>query len=107
MALFLWQLGYTSDSWATQIKNPANRIDAVRPVAQKFGGDIVDAWLSFGDYDAVALVEMPDNESMGALVLAAVSGGHLSSSKTTPLISVETGISAMKRAGEIVYPTPE
>ena len=44
MATYLWQVGYTAESWATQIKNPVNRLELVRPVAQKFGGNLVDAW---------------------------------------------------------------
>lgn len=107
MAHFLWQISYTSEAWATQMKNPTNRLDVVRPIANKFGGTVVDAWISMGDYDAVVIVEMPDNESMASLVLAAISGGHLSSSKTTALISVDEALSAMKRAGEFVYPAPE
>ena len=63
--------------------------------------------IAFGEYDIVAIVEMPDNESMAAFVLAAVSGGHLSGSKTTPLMSVEDAVSAMGRAGEDAYPAPE
>ena len=107
MALYLWQVGYTSDAWATQIQNPTNRLEVVRSVASKFGGTLVDAWFAFGEYDVVVLAEMPDNESMAALVLAAVSGGHVSASKTTPLMTIGEGLTAMGRAGKVAYPTPQ
>ncbi len=107
MALYLWQVGYTSDAWTTQIKNPRNRLELVRPVAERLGGRIIDAWFTFGEYDVVVLVEMPDNVSMASLVLAATTGGHLSASKTTPLMPIDDGVDAMRRAGEIAYPKPE
>ena len=107
MAYYLWQLGYTAEAWATQVKNPQNRLELVRPVAEKLGGRIIDAWLAFGDYDAVVIVEMPDNVGVASLVLAATTGGHIASSKTTVLMPIEEGVEAMRRAGEIAYPKPE
>ena len=107
MAFYLWQVGYTSDAWATQVKNPQNRLELVRPVAEKLGGRIIDAWFAFGEYDVVVIVEMPDNVSMASLVLAASTGGHLSATKTTPLMPIEDGLAAMQRAEEITYPKPE
>lgn len=107
MAHYLWQLSYTSASVATQVQSPQNRVEQVQPVAEKLGGQIVDAWYAFGEYDVIVIVEMPDHESMAALVLAAASGGHLASSKTTPLMSIDTGLSAMNRASDIAYPKPE
>ncbi len=106
MAYYLWQIGYTSAAWATQVKNPQNRLEVVRPVAEKLGGRIVDAWFAFGDYDIVVIVEMPDNKSMGALVLAATSAGHLSASKTTVLMPIDEGLASMRAAGAIAYPGP-
>ena len=106
MALYLWQVGYNSEGWTAQVKNPQNRLDVVRPIAEKLGGRIVDAWFAFGEYDVVALVEMPDHTSIASLVLAASTGGHVGASKTTPLIPIEDGVEAMRRAGEIVYPKP-
>jgi len=107
MAMYLWQVGYTAAAWASQVKNPQNRVDVVRPVAEKLGGRIVDAWFAFGEYDVVVIVEMPDNVSIASLVLAATAGGHLAASKTTVLMPIEDGLEAMQRAGAIVYPTPD
>lgn len=107
MALYLWQIGYTSDGWIAQVKNPQDRLELVKPIAEKLGGRILDGWYSFGDYDVVVIVEMPDNVSIASLVLAATTGGHLSASKTTPLMPIEDGMEAMRRAGEIAYPKPD
>ncbi len=43
MAKFLLLVSYTSEAWASQIKNPSNRIEAVRPAVEKLGGKIENA----------------------------------------------------------------
>src|SRR5713226_7471742 len=63
MPRFLQQVAYTPEGWQTLIKNPQNRIDAVRPAIEKLGGKIETAWFAFGEYDVILIVEMPDNVS--------------------------------------------
>ena len=104
MANYMIQTGYTPEAWASQIKNPKNRLEAIRPVVESLGGSIVDAWISFGEYDVVCIVDMPDNVSAAALGMAASAAGHLTGWKTTPLMSVEEGIEAMGKAGGVAYP---
>jgi uncharacterized protein with GYD domain len=106
MAHFLFQCSYTPEAWASQLKNPQNRIEAVGPVLEKLGGRFVEAFLAFGEYDVVAICETPDNVSQSAFALAAYATGHLSSIKTTPLLTIEEGIEAMGKAGSIAYPAP-
>jgi uncharacterized protein with GYD domain len=66
MAQFLVQVAYTSEAWASLVKNPQNRIPAVSAVVKKLGGKLLHGWLSFGDYDTVVVMEMPDNVSAAA-----------------------------------------
>jgi uncharacterized protein with GYD domain len=66
MAKYLFQATYTSDAWAAQVKNPQNRVEAVRPVIEGLGGHIESVYFAFGEYDVVGIVEMPDNVSMAA-----------------------------------------
>ena len=106
MAYFLFQCSYTSEAWAAQIKSPQNRIEAVGPVLEKLGGRFYGAWLAFGEFDVVAICETPDNVSQSAFAMAAYATGHLSSVKTTPLVTVADGLKAMQTAGDITYPKP-
>lgn len=106
MAHYLIQVAYTPQAWAAQLKNPQNRLEAVRPVAQKLGGDFESAWLAFGEYDIVGIVRMPDNVSATAFSMAASAGGALKAIKTTPLLSVEDGINAMRKAAGAGYRPP-
>ena len=48
-------------------------------------------------------MEMPDNVSAAALSLAVTAGGSVKAVKTTPLLSVAEGLSALKKAGSLGY----
>lgn len=106
MAHYLFQVSYTSDAWASQIKNPQNRVEAVRPAIESLGGKIEATYLAFGEYDVVLITEFPDNVSAAAFSLAASAGGAVKAVTTTPLMTVEEGIEAMKRAGGSGYQPP-
>jgi uncharacterized protein with GYD domain len=102
----LIQAAYTPDAWAAMVKQPQNRLDAVRPVVEKLGGKFEHAWLAFGEYDIVAVVEMPENTDAAAFAMAAAAGGALKAFKTTPLLSVEEGVEAMRKAQGAGYRPP-
>ena len=103
MAHFLIQVAYTPEAWAAMVKNPQDRAAAVEPAVKKLGGSMERFWLSFGDYDIVGVVQMPDTVAAAAFSLAISAGGACKSVKTTPLLTVEEGVEAMKRAGASGY----
>jgi uncharacterized protein with GYD domain len=107
MAHFLVQVGYTSEAWAAMVKNPQGRSAAVAPAIEKLGGRMEHFWLSFGEYDVVGIVEMPNNVSAAAFAIAIGAGGSCRSFLTTPLLNFEEGIEAMKQAGTCGYKTAE
>ena len=106
MASFLLQVAYTAEAWANLISNPHDRIGDVRPVVEKLGGKIVNAWFAFGDYDLVSVVEMPSNVEAAAFSLAASAGGAIRTIKTTPLLGTAEAIEAMKKAAKSGYKAP-
>ena len=106
MANFLLQVGYTPEAWANLIANPHDRIEAVRPVVEKLGGKITQAWFAFGDYDLFAILDMPGNVEAAAFSLAASAGGAIRTIKTTPLLTTAEGVEAMKKASKSGYKAP-
>ena len=62
--------------------------------------------MSFGDYDAVLVIEGPDHVGAVALSMAVSASGAFNAFKTTPLLSAEEGMEAMKKAGKINYKPP-
>jgi len=107
MPLYLLQVAYTAEGWATMLKSPQNRLDAVRPAVEKLGGKIDTGWFCFGDYDLVSILQMPDNVSAAAFSLAASAGGAVKAIKTTPLLSLDEGVEAMKKAATTGYKPPK
>ena len=106
MAQYLLQVAYTPEAWANMVKHPQDRIGIVAKAIQNLGGKMIGGWLSFGDYDTVAIFEMPDNTSAAAFSIAAAAGGACKSVKTTPLLSTEEGVEAVNKAAKSGYAPP-
>lgn len=108
MSRYLFEVSYTSESWASQVQTHGSVIDRISPLVTKLGGTIDSVYYTFGDRDLVALVDFPSPEDAAAFSLAASSGGALAAIRTTPLLTVDQGIAAMKKAHEVapVYQAP-
>ncbi|MCH8108163.1 MAG: GYD domain-containing protein [Chloroflexi bacterium] len=106
MPHYMFQVAYTSESWATQIKNPQNRMEAIRPVVESVGGKLESFHLAFGEYDVIIIAEFPDNVSAGAISVAAAAGGGVKAIKTTPLMTVEEGMEMARKAAGSGYRPP-
>jgi len=103
MACYLLEVGYTPEAWASMISKPQDRLEAVRPVVEKMGGKIVQGYYAFGEYDLIAIIEMPTNVDAAAFSLAAAGGGACRAVKTTPLLTSAEAVEALKKAGKSGY----
>jgi len=103
MPNYLIQVAYNSEAWQALIKNPQDRIEAVRPAVENLGGKIKEGWFAFGDYDAVLIAEMPDNIAASAIAIAFAGGGACKSVKTTPLMSSAEALEAFRKASRAGY----
>ena len=106
MATFMIQGSYTPEAWAAQIKNPTERIAAVGQMMAPLGVTFDHYWYSFGDHDFVIIASGPGTVEAAAAVLAAYGGGALTSIKTTPLLTNDEALSAIKRASDVQYKVP-
>ena len=97
------QVSYTSEVLSALIAKPQDRAGHIGKVIAGLGGKLVGSWLAFGDYDLVMVVEMPNNVSAAALSLAAAAGGSCKTVKTTPLLTIAQGLSALRKAGKSGY----
>jgi len=107
MAHFLIQVAYTPSAIAALVNNPHDRTGAIRPVVEKLGGRLDSVWFTFGEYDVMTICQMPDNVSAAAFSFAASAGGAIKAIKTTPLMSVEEGVEAMRKASGAGYQPPK
>lgn len=106
MASYLIQLSYGPEAVAALVKRPQDRREVIKKLVGQIGGKLVGSWLSFGKYDAVLVVEGPDNVGIAAISMAVTSSGAFSAFHTTPLLTAEEGLSAMKKAGKLNYKPP-
>ncbi len=106
MAQYLFQAAYSTEAWAAQVKNPENRVEAVRSSVERLGGHIEHAFFTFGEYDILAIIDFPENVNAAAWAIATAAAGTVRTGKTTPLMSIEDGLEALRRAGGAGYRPP-
>lgn len=106
MSVYMIQASYTSGAWGKQVQRPENRMEALRPVIEKLGGQLLAWYYSFGEYDVLLLLEVPSNVNAAAASMAVAAGGAVKAIKTTPLMSPEDGFDALLLAQGAGYRPP-
>jgi len=106
MPLYMTQFSYTAEAVAAMTKNPQDRTAGLGKLIEKLGGRLICLYYCFGEYDGVAIAEVPDNGTELAVVLAAATPGHLKAVKTTVLVSMDEALEAMKKAHGLAYAGP-
>jgi uncharacterized protein with GYD domain len=104
---FLVFILYTQAAWDVMLRNPQNRIEAIKPVVKELGGKIETGYLNQTKYELVAIIEMPDEVSMAALSMAFMGQFAVRTIKTVPLLTWEQAVNAMKKAHKAAYKPPE
>jgi len=100
MPFYMVQVAYSVDAWASQVKGSRESMtERLRSVFQKLGGQVSHVYYAFGEYDAIAIGEFPDNISAVSFSAAISAGGAAKAVKTIPLMTEEEGLEAMRRAG--------
>ncbi len=107
MPLYMSQFSYTSGAWAALVKNPEDRAEAFRALAEKMGAKMHSLHYAFGEYDGVIITEAPDEGTVLAILLAAISPGHVKATKTTTLFTPQQAMAAMRKAGTASYRAPK
>ena len=99
MPQYLYQVAYTAESLAAQIKNPQDRLEIVgQQISDAVGGKILGGGYSYGEYDVSVIVEAADDVTMAAVAIAIAAGGAVKAAKTTPLLSGAQWVAALKKA---------
>jgi uncharacterized protein with GYD domain len=66
-----------TDQGIRSVKDTTKRADAVKAAAKKFGASMNQIYWTLGQYDLVAIVEAPDDESATAFSLAIGAAGNV------------------------------
>jgi uncharacterized protein with GYD domain len=106
MALYMYQVAYTAEAVAALIKDPQDRVEAVRPALEAEGGKVLAYGYPFGEYDALVVYEAPDDTVAASFALAVAAGGAAKSAKTTRLLNGQEWIASLRRAQGSQYRPP-
>jgi len=103
MALYLYQAAYTAESVAAQIKEPQDRIEAVRPALEALGAKILAGGYPFGDYDVLVIYEAADDTTAASVAMAVAAGGAVRSARTTRLLTGPEWVESLRKAQGSTY----
>lgn len=77
MPTYIALLNYTQQGIETVTDSP-DRLDDARALAESMGGELTHWFLTFGEHDAVAIAEFPDDETYAQFALKVMSLGGVS-----------------------------
>jgi uncharacterized protein with GYD domain len=100
------QFTYSPESWAALIRKPEDRTGDVEAIAESVGGRLVSLYYHFGEFDGTAIMEVADDSTANAVVLAAVASGALRTTKTTRLLSPKEVTESLEKAAKAAYRPP-
>jgi uncharacterized protein with GYD domain len=90
MPIFITQGRYTREAIKGMIVKPEDRAEALSRHMSKAGGRVIGYYLTFGEYDFLAILEAPSQTQMAAALLAAAGSGGVTDLRTTlAMTSVE------------------
>ncbi|MCW3014386.1 MAG: hypothetical protein JWO02_1478 [Solirubrobacterales bacterium] len=106
MPRYLGRVSYTSDAIKAMVGNPQDRSKAAAEVAESLGAKLTDFWFAFGEFDAVFVMDAPDNATAASLAMAIGAAGALSKVETTVLLDAGEAQEAMRKAATATYRPP-
>jgi uncharacterized protein with GYD domain len=97
MPKYMYQASYTADGVKGLAKDTASsRKAAVAHAIESLGGKLESLYFSFGQFDVLGVVDLPDNAAAARFALRAASTGQVSI-RTTPLLTSEEVDKALQR----------
>ena len=103
MALYMYQAAYTAESIAAQIKEPQDRIEAVRSALDALGAKILAGGYPFGDYDVLVIYEAADDTVAASVAMTVAAGGAVRSATTTRLLTGPEWVESLRKAQGSMY----
>jgi uncharacterized protein with GYD domain len=74
MPTYISLVEYTGEGIANMKESP-ERLDSAKDVVESMGGEFHEFYLTMGQYDAVAVMEMPDAESATQALITIAGAG--------------------------------
>ena len=101
MPFYLLQVAYTPESFKAMIANPTDRKAAADKVAGAVGAKVTQFFFAFGKYDAILIVEAPNDSAVAGAMMAVAASGGFSGGETTKLLTSEEAMAAIKIGAKV------
>jgi uncharacterized protein with GYD domain len=98
MAYYLFRWTYKDLAIKALHQTPQDRPAQLRKAVEAFRGRLHQFFYALGEYDGIAIVEFPDNESCVACSLTLSGSGGNTTLTTTVLLTADEGYRAMQKA---------
>ena len=105
MRRYMIQIKYNASSTKGLVTNPQDRKPQAAAIMEKLGGRLLDFYFTFGEWDAVILVELESDVHAMAVAMADVAG-EVGGTLVTPLYGMDEAVAAMEVAASIDYRAP-
>jgi len=97
MALYMYQASYTAKTMAAQLRDPKDPVEAIRPVLEDLGAEVLVAAFPFGEYDLLVVYEAADDVTAASVAMAVAAAGEVKSAKTTRLLSGQEWLESLRK----------
>ena len=91
---------------AALLQNPEDRTEPVRRIFEAVGGSLERYYVSFAEMTVFLIVDIPDQASLDAIMMAIFAGGGLTSIRAMPIMTASESVEVFKKAANIAYQPP-
>jgi len=106
MTRYLIEEIISSQAAAAVMKNLEDRTEVIRPIFESVGGKLEHYYVAYTENTVYLVAEIPDQESLAALLWAFQAGGGPTSVKATPIMTFTEAVDVFKKSGSLGYRPP-
>jgi uncharacterized protein with GYD domain len=101
MPLFISQGKYSREAIKGMVYTPENRTEAVHGLYKDAGCNVLNFYVTMGEYDWLVVYEAPNEIAGSAAILAAIAGGGITDTKTCVAMTGSDAMTAYTEAGRV------
>ena len=107
MPHFLLRFRYVPRAIRELVERPdEDRAGRASALVASLGGKLRGYWYAFGEFDGMALIEVPDSSIAAAVAMAVGGTGEVSRIETTVLLTMDEARESMRRAATASHLPP-
>lgn len=106
MTRYLVLFTFKGETLKSFMKKPTDRATAVSEAAKSVGGQLEAYYWMFGQYDGLAILELPDSAAAARLAVTVSSTGAFTHLETHELFSSADVLQLMRGSADIQYVAP-